>query len=214
MSDYENPIPLCSDCSNRASGSATRRSVDEDYTCEWCGDDVGYPWFVEDQEDPGLRDWQKDRDSLHDWLEDHENTDDVRARDRVVDFTIGDMHDDWPGLDDDLNAIRSSSVSVGFVLTEEERFSEVKIHLPPARESLREEVHGALDLGEKFGVHYGSGRFGGTPAPDGVITPHIIGVEDATSSEVKEVAEQALEVYEEVYDEGEKAITSKPGNDE
>jgi len=139
----------------------------------------------------------------------------VSSRDRSIDFRIGER-DVWPDYlnDDHLNAIGRSSISTwqsGVTSRHEHLFvTEIKIHLPPARETLRGEIDDSLSLPDGFGVHYGTGALGGMPAPDGVITPHIVDTEDVTFEATKQVVEESIEVYENAYDHGRKAIKEQP----
>ena len=211
MAEFDNPMSLCSDCSFRATGTELMTPIDEPAECEWCGDEVtGSVNIVEWQEDPGLLSWQKDRDELASWLKKKRVTTDVRKRDRTIDFTIGEL-DDWPSyVDDELNAIRSSSIAVGFLVQNELSFREAKVHLPPAPDQLQDEIDNQIDLPDGVNIFHGSGALGGIPAPDGVITPHIVTTDPIGLETVKNVVGQALSVYKDVYNDGELAIQTKP----
>lgn len=164
---------------------------------------------------------QEQAEEFLEWLESKEHLSDVRARRnshndtiRAVDFLIG-TFDVWPEYmnDDHLNAIGPSSVSTSSAVPdiEQERFlDEAKIHLPPTYENLEDDVRRIIDLPDYFGMYLGTGALGGLPAPNGVITPHIVATRSVEFSEVQEVVEKCLDVYREVYDGGEKAIQEKP----
>lgn len=209
MPDFEDPITVCGDCVWGAKGTVRTTHVDGEETCEWCGETLdGQVKIVENQEDPGRVDWQIIRDGLIEWLEDREYICDIRVRKRTVDFTIGRM-EDWPRYteDDHVNAIRSSSVSMSLIV-EDGMFSEAKIHLPPAPEGLKDDIEASLDLPDGFGVHYGTGALGGIPAPDGIVTPHVLLADEVDADGIREAVSEVLQVYVDVYDEGEKVILS------
>lgn len=152
--------------------------------------------------------------ALEEYLEAHEHVTNVRGRERNLDFRIG--VGVWPRAlrDDHLNTIASSSISLyNFSVSEQKegRFvDDVVIHLPPAREELQADVEDGFELDDPFVIHFGTRALGGVPAPDGVITPHVQITESVTLREVRTVVEQALEVYETVYETGERAIKRQP----
>jgi len=211
MADFDDPMVLCSDCAYRARGMTARRPFDGIDTCEWCGEELeGSKTVVERQENPGPMSWQQDRNELFEWIQEQENTSSADLYDRSIDFTVGEM-EIWPDRwdDDHLNVIRPSSISLTLALQEENPFDDIKIHLPPAEEKLREEIKEHADLPQQFGIHYGTGALGGMPAPEGVITPHVISGGDASLDELKRVVETVLQIYQDVYDNGSKAIQEK-----
>jgi len=214
MTDFDDPITLCSDCSSRARYPVSTRPIDDGpRPCEWCETDAESPVkVVERQPDPGPLPWQHARDELFEWLETHEHLSDIRRRDDGIDFTIGAV-DEWPeyGNDDHLNTVRSSSVSLGLVRDDAAPFETVKLHLPPAREALRDPIDDHLDLPDGVGVHYGTGMLGGVaPAPDGIVTPHIVTAEPLTVDTAKATVQTAVDVYLEVYGAGEAVIQAPP----
>lgn len=144
---------------------------------------------------------------------------DIRSRKYTVDFTIGDPNL-WPryGADDELNAIRSSSVSFGG-LTPHNDGKAVQgnpqtgsnIHLPPGLESLWGELEEEADFGEKFSLVNGTFKLGGLlPPPDGVCTPHIIITGEAEIDEVKNAIDEAFRLYETVYAGGKRVVKTQP----
>lgn len=162
---------------------------------------------------------------LQGWLEQHEHVSDTRlVNDDTLDFTIGDMFEDWPRYSDEdtINAIRSSSIETAYGPAWSDGFEEGRfvndgaIHLPPTDDYREDVIRDRISLSERFFMHFGTTNqlagFGGVnPAPEGVITPHIHVVEDATFEEVRDVVEQALEVFEsDVYGAGENVLLEKP----
>lgn len=149
------------------------------------------------------------------WLDDkelitmvHDNLkDDGRANN--IDFVIG---DEWPDPfdDDHITSLRRSALSFMFASIEDyyhERFiTEAVIHLPPAPDELEIEP----ELPDCFDIHFGTRALGGMSAPEGVLTPHVQSTRSVTFDEVKEATEEVLEVYRDVYDEGEKVIKEQP----
>lgn len=162
---------------------------------------------------------------LRDWLEQHENTTNTHlVNDDTLDFTIGDNLEDWPRYGDDgtIRCISGSSISVAYGPAWSDGFEKGRfvddgaIHLPPTDEFRKDDIEDRIDLSERFFMHFGTTNdlagFGGiNPAPEGIITPHIHVVEDATFAETSDVIEQALAVYESsVYEEGENVLLEKP----
>lgn len=205
----DRPVSLCSDCSYRAKGPTLYTSAEDGETCDWCGTDLnGRKTAVEEQDDPGPLPWQQNRDELFEWLASHPHTSDVRkfSDGTTIDFTIGDMFE-WPeyGKDDHINAVRSSSINLGGLsLPRGDEISEVKIHLPPASDDLKDAVEAAIDVPESFHLFHGTMYLGVVgPPPDGLITPHLIG-KNTDYETVRTLIEQCLECYAEVYEEGAK----------
>lgn len=158
---------------------------------------------------------ERDERDFKAWLKGQDFITNPSFRDRGTDFCIGDRNV-YPTTirDDELNVIARSSIAMwqsGVSSLHDGLFvTEVKVHLPPAREELRDEIDAALDLPESTGVFYGTGALGGMPAPEGVVTPHIFHKEDMTYDTAREAIQQAIDAYVEVYDEGKKAIKKQP----
>lgn len=155
------------------------------------------------------------RREFEEWLEKQPYLTDIRSRKRSIDFKIG-GYDVWPKYSEDnhLNAINSSSVApnhFGVETIESEKYvSEVKIHLPPAPEELQDDIDAIFDLPDNLCVFHGTTALGGLPAPDGVVTPHVLHTDNVTFDAAQTAVEQALEAYEDVYNGGEKAIQEQP----
>lgn len=158
---------------------------------------------------------ERDRRDFVEWLEDREHITDVRTRRQAIDFRVGDV-DDYPDPfdDDHLNAISGSAVSTHVWGVDKRwngiRVNELKVHLPAAPEHLRDDVDDALDLPDGTGVHYGTGALGGMPAPDGVITPHVLHTESLTFDTARAAVDVVADVYADVYDAGDRAIQEVP----
>lgn len=156
------------------------------------------------------------------YLSRHPHAYKIRTHNGTVDFTIGDP-DLWPryGRDGHLRIIRSSSISFDSILPEEDGMAVQgnpqtgsNIHLPPAAADLWDELEAASEFAEKFKLVNGSFRLGGLlPPPDGVTTPHLILVENATVAEVTDALDEAFRLYEEVYAAGDRVIQRKPEGD-
>lgn len=144
---------------------------------------------------------------------------DVRTHKYTVDFTVGDPGL-WPNslADDELNVIRSSSVSYGGMrphsngkAVQGNPQTGSNIHLPPAREHVWEVLEERAGFGEKFTLVNGSFQLGSLlPPPDGICTPHVIITEDAEVSEVTDALDECFRLYENVYDSGSEVIKTKP----
>lgn len=162
---------------------------------------------------------EKSVNRLVEHLEGIDEAHDIRSRKGTVDFTIGDP-DLWPAYSDDeeLNAIRSSSVDFDALLPEERGLASQgnpqmgqNIHLPPAEASLWGELESEADFPDKFKLVNGTFELGSlTPPPDGVCTPHLIIVEDAEVSEVIEAVDEVFRLYETVYENGAKVVKTAP----
>lgn len=158
---------------------------------------------------------ERRREQLIDWLENQPHVENVRRASHCIDFKIG-GYDIWPRYsnDDHLNAINSSSIAnnhFGVETVENNEFvTEVKIHLPPAREELQDDIDAVFDLPDGVAVFHGTTALGGMPAPDGVVTPHVLHTEEVTYDTAQTAIGQALDVFERVYDGGAEAIKEKP----
>lgn len=211
----DDEIILCGDCSYRAVGTVrTVPTSDDPFECEWCKSSVESAVnVVPEQDDPGPMKWQRDRDLLTVWLKVNEHIDGVDVvNNKTIDFTVGSI-DEWPSYldDDELNAVRSSSINVGFVIDNDAVFESGTIHCPPASESLQDEISAGLSLPESFAIHYGTTALSGvTPAPDGVVTPHIEITSRVSLKTLMEVLEQVVAVYVDVYDAGDAVLRSTP----
>jgi hypothetical protein len=160
---------------------------------------------------------EKQRRDFHEWLLENSAIDcfESQLREDYSDFTIGDTQEDYPPVQNDLRVISRSSISntaSGLEDLENCRFvSKARLHLPAAPEELKEDIDSVLSLEsfDQFVVYYGSGRLGGMDAPDGVITPHIVlGSNSACSfSLLKLIISRCIEVYEDVYNNGELALS-------
>jgi hypothetical protein len=130
----------------------------------------------------------------------------------------------WPryGDDDTIRAISGSSISTAYGPAWSDGFEEGRfvddgaIHLPPTEEFRRDVIEDRMDLSERFFMHFGTTNdlagFGAVnERNDGLITPHIHVVDDATFEEVRDVIEQAIGVFEgTVYGGGENVVLSPP----
>ena len=214
MPDFDDPITLCSDCSARARHTVVTRPIDDGpRPCEWCDTDVESPVkVVERQPDPGPLPWQHARDTLFEWLETHDHLDDIRRRDDGIGFTIGAV-DKWPEYtnEDHITAIRPSSISLGRDPDNTAPFEAVKLHLPPAHETLHDPIDDHLELPDDVTVHYGTEILGGiASAGDGVITPHIVAEEPLTINPTKATVQTAIDVYLDVYRAGKEILRVPP----
>lgn len=173
--------------------------------------------------DPGEREHyrlnareERDRRDFVAWLEAHEHVTDVRPRHHAIDFHVGDQLDDYPDHfdDDHLNVISGSAVATRVWGVDKRwagiRVNELKVHLPAAPEHLRDAVDDALDLPDGTAVHYGTGALGGMPAPDGVITPHVLHTEALPYDTARAAVDTCADVYADVYDAGARAIKEVP----
>lgn len=169
----------------------------------------------DDRERPG----EQAAEEILDYLDEQPHAYLTRTHRATVDFTIGDP-DLWPDYhrDDDIRVIRSSSVSFRALIPSEAGVAKPKdpqlgsnIHFPPAEEDLWEELEEESEFSDKFALVNGSFELGGLlPPPDGICTPHLIVVEEAEISDVKDALDEAFRLYEEVYDEGSRVIKQKP----
>lgn len=157
---------------------------------------------------------ERDRCDFVAALEANEHVHDVSERRKAVDFYVGDPRVYPDHFDDDhLNVVGRSSVSTHRLgaIPEGNRFvAELKVHLPPAPEELREPIDDALDLPDGTAVHYGTGALGGMPAPEGVVTPHVLHTENLPFGAAGAVVATVTDAYETVYDAGERAIKTQP----
>lgn len=150
------------------------------------------------------------------WLEDRDNVKFDSLRRGTVDFTIGDILDDWPDHfdDDHLNAIHRSSVEIASSsreqLKQELFVTSMAMHLPPTHERYKSDIRDKLDLDEQLAVHFGSRALGGMPAPDGVITPHVHVLDATTVESAHDAMKAAVDIFEDVYDEGSEVIKEQP----
>lgn len=161
---------------------------------------------------------EKQRRDFHEWLLETPQIDcfESQLREDYTDFTIGDRQEDYPPVENDLRVISRSSISNTTSTLddlENSRFvNKARLHLPAAPEELQEEIDSILSLDsfDQFIVYYGSGRLGGMDAPDGVITPHIVlGSNSSCSfSLLKLVISRCVEVYENVYGDGDRSISN------
>lgn len=152
-------------------------------------------------------------------LEGKEHAHDVRNHKYTVDFTIGNP-ELWPSSmrDGEIRAIRSSSVSFGGMqpyrngkAVQGNPQTGSNIHLPPARAELWDELESEAGFSDKFALVNGTFELGGLlPPPDGICTPHLIIVEDASVDEVIDALDEAFGLYEAVYDSGSLVIKEKP----
>lgn len=161
-------------------------------------------------------------EKLIDHLESIDEAYHIREHNDTVDFTIG--HPDlWPRYhkDDEIRAIKGSSVRFGSLLPEERGTVKAttgisaqtgqNIHFPPARAELWEELEEEENFPDKFALVNGTFELGGlTSPPEGVCTPHLIVTEDAEVDEIIDAIDEIFRLYEEVYDGGEKAIKKQP----
>lgn len=162
---------------------------------------------------------QESVDQLMDYLEDIEEAHGVREHRHTVDFTVGDI-DLWPKYtdDDEIQAIRSSSVSFGGMKPRTDGKAKQgnpqtgsNIHFPPGREELWEELEEEASFSDKFYLANGSFQLGSLlPPPDGICTPHLLIVEDATVEEVIEAVDEIFRLYETVYEGGDRVIKKNP----
>lgn len=151
------------------------------------------------------------------FLESEEAVQNLSVRDYTTDFYLGGI-DIYPDSfnDDHLNVIGRSSVAFrqsGVQATHERLFvTEVNVHLPPAPECMRKEINEELAMHgiENIDVYWGTGALGEMPAPEGVVTPHIVHTDDVTFSVAQEVVQRAVEVFDGVYCSGEHAIKEQP----
>lgn len=155
---------------------------------------------------------EEHRTEFVEFLESCEHIENISGLDRNIDFLIGEK-EVWPNHlreNDQIRTITRSSIALwqsGVKALHEARFvTDVKLHLPPAPESLRDEIDAAFDLPEGFYVHHGSTALGGLPAPEGYVTPHVLVEGDHTFLATEIAVRQAVDVYVDVYDGGEKAI--------
>lgn len=151
------------------------------------------------------------------FLESKDAVQNLSVRDYTADFYLGGI-DVYPDSfnDDHLNAIGRSSIAFrqhGVQATHERLFvTEINVHLPPAPERMRKEINKELAMHEveNTAVYWGTGALGGMPAPEGVVTPHIVHTDDVTFSVAQEVVERAVEVFDDVYWGGTHAIKKQP----
>ena len=161
---------------------------------------------------------QQAYDKFVEWLESKEHVGGVSENRYTIDFPIGDILEDWPSNmnDGEIRAVHNSSVSKSSSavrdLMEGNFFSEAVIHLPPAEESLKQDIVDAMALedDDDFGIHFGSRALGGISAPDGVITPHIHMTEPAGLTPVQLTTSKAISTFEDVYQCGALALKKKP----
>lgn len=176
--------------------------------------------MLSDEEKEKAKEMREKREQLFDklveWLESQDNVHSIRDGNYSIDFTIGDVINDWPSnlKDDEIKAIHRSSLSKQSSAIRPtirgEFIKDIAIHLPPAEEKLKEDIVAELDLGDEFMIHFGSRALGGIAAPDGVLTPHIH-LEEATGvTPVQLAVSKALTVYENVYEGGDLAIKKLP----
>lgn len=158
-------------------------------------------------------------EKLVEHLESIEEANRIREHNGVVDFTIGEL-DLWPryGADDEINAIRSSSVDFDSLHPDEKGVASQSnpqmgqnIHLPPAEEKLWDELQEEADFSEKFKLLNGTFQLGSLmPPPDGICTPHLMILEEAEVEEVIEAVDEAFRLYEVVYESGDRVIKTHP----
>lgn len=166
--------------------------------------------------DKAWEDWH--REQLREYLEEEEDViTGTNIADRFTDFYVGDVLVYPERFDDDhMNVVGRSSLAfrTAYLDKRDERkfVSEMNVHLPPAREHLKAEINDVLEVEdfEDVVVYWGSGALGGIPAPDGVITPHVVHTDNLTIPTVIQVLERVVEAYKTVYDNGEKAIKRHP----
>jgi hypothetical protein len=166
--------------------------------------------------------WEEARDHIHKeaweehlkarfttWLHDHDTIQNVSVRDKCSDFYVG-GRDSYPDRfnDDHLNVVGRSSVAFrqyAVQASAERRFvTEVNVHLPPAPEGLKDRINTILAVEDLNGVaaYWGTGALGGMPAPDGVVTPHVVDTDDITFAVAREAISRAAKAYEHAYEGG------------
>ena len=238
MRGYDSPITICDDCKHKPDGQSGVCPIDDGpRECEWCGEEVTSPVnIVEEQPDPGPTKWQQDRSELVDYLQEADEITNIRTYSKSVDFTVGEMGE-WPDRrnDEHLDVVRPSSVSLQEIHTDAEIesavedgmmsretaekvkqksvFEEMKIHLPPGPEEHRGNINETLELPDGVGVHFATGALGGMPAPDGVVTPHIVekrGSNGVDIDEMKTLIDGIITVYNDIYNNRENIIQQKP----
>lgn len=240
MHEFHTEIPVCKDCHYKhITGVIARRNINEKTECKWCGETLSdRAWFVEEQDDPGLTNWQIKRDELVDYIHGKNTLNNIRTYSKSIDFTVGDI-DVWPERTNEkqLNVVRPSSITLQRTTGEteikeaveedviskataeklkqkdESLFDEIKIHLPPTEESRKKSLVEVLELPNGIGVFFGSTGLGGMPAPEGVITPHIIDEDNTSKIDVdsmKTLIDSIITAYSDVYNDGENVLLSKP----
>jgi len=207
---FETEVYLCSDCSYRAKGPEKLSPKEDKYYCEWCGDEIGGSInIVEEQENPGELQWEKDRDVLKDFLEESKTFKHISEFNQTVDFTVG-SRDLWPSnKDEHLNTICGSSIEFDPYPIEDTTVKSVRLHLPPTKESLKSEIDSAIIDCEAISKYYGTGALGGIPAPEGVIMPHITSEEISFNTVVKQL-KRIETLYKYTYQGGDEILKQKP----
>jgi hypothetical protein len=151
------------------------------------------------------------------WLESNDTLDYVSVRKNNADFFIGDK-DEYPDTfnDDHLKMISRSSVGYGHVFSVSDRgeknfVNEINLHLPAAPEEIKSDIDERLGLDsfEEVAVYYGSGALGGMPAPEGLVTPHVVNTENIDFGLTKFLINRCINTYIEVYNEGQIAIVKR-----
>lgn len=208
---FETEIYLCSDCSYRAKGPKKHSPKEDKYYCEWCGSEIsGTINVVEEQENPGELQWEKDRDALKGFLEESKTFKHISEFNQTIDFTVGNR-DLWPrsSNDEHLNTICGSSIEFDPYPIEDTTVKSLRLHLPPTKESLKSEIDNTIIECEAISKYYGTGALGGIPAPEGVIMPHITSEEISFNSVIKQL-KNIENLYKYTYQDGEEILKQKP----
>ena len=207
---FETEVYLCSDCSYRAKGPEKLSPKEHKYYCEWCGVEIsGSINIVEEQENPGKLQWEKDKHALKFFLGESKTFKHISEFNQTVDFTVGNR-DLWPtNKNEHLNTICGSSIEFDPYPIEDTTVKSVRIHLPPTKESLKPEIDNTIIECEAISKYYGTGALGGIPAPEGVIMPHITSEEISFNMIVKQLKRiEALCKY--TYQDGDEILKQKP----
>lgn len=169
-------------------------------------DEIDYPPEKRKKHIKELASWIKEKDFF--------NGVNMRLSFRTIDFYIGGV-DEYANSEVKTVGTSSIAASQGVEKAEEGlHVGDIKIHFPPAKEELEEDIRRILELREEFSMHTGTTALGGvTPAPNGVITPHIYTNESIEIKPIKELLEKCHKVYVKVYDKGERTLMEIPEQD-